>query len=128
MPTYFPVSFEAATLEPMTDLDAKVSFRHVGRLIVLDLDGPLAGQRVTEELRNHVRELLEAGTRHFAINLLEVPYVDSAGVGALIASRLAIRAAGGKLTLLSAHPRILDTLKRLRVDSFFEFSDNQAAA
>jgi len=128
MPTDFAANLEAAVLDPLTDSDAKVSLRHVGRFTVLDLDGPLVLSRVSEQLRHQVEALLAARALDFVINLAGVPYIDSTGVGALLACRMAILAAGGEIMLSSPRARVLDTLKRLRVNTLFEFSGNEVAA
>jgi anti-sigma B factor antagonist len=128
MPTDFAVSFEAATFESMAASGAKVSSRHVRRSVIVDVDGPLVLSRVSEELLHQVEALLAAGTRNFVINLAGVPYVDSTGVGTLLACRLAILTAGGKIMLSSPRARVWDTLKRLRVNTLFEFSGNEVAA
>jgi anti-sigma B factor antagonist len=128
MPTDFAANLEAAALDPTTDSDAKVALRYVGRFFVLDLDGPLVLSRMSKELLDPVEALLAAGARDFVINLAGVPYVDSTGVGTLLACRLAILTAGGKIMLSSTSARVWDTLKRLRVNTLFEFSGKEVAA
>lgn len=126
MHVHVPIGYEAVAspFEAATD----ISFREVDGSVVFDLQGPLATRWVAAELCHEVRKLLEAGRRNFTFNLAEVPYADSAGVGALIACRSAIQSAGGKLILLAARRRIVEMLKRMRVDPIFVFRDDEPAA
>lgn len=125
MHTDVSIGLEEARLRPVADSGARILVRHTGKFVVLDVDGPLEMRSASEELRKHVTGQLNAGARNFVVNLAESPYVDSAGVGALLAARNSIHAAGGRLVLLVTPQRVLEMLKRLRVDKFFEFSENE---
>jgi anti-anti-sigma factor len=105
-----------------------ISFRDELGSVIFDLDGPLALRRPTERLCQEVCGLLESGRRNFIFNLTAVPYTDSAGVGALITCHRAIHAAGGELTLVAPHQRVLEMLKRMRVDTFFTFRGDERTA
>ena len=125
MHTHLPVGLDEAALQLGAGPSARISVRHVGGFVVLDLDGPLELHRAAEELREEVIEQLDAGARNLVVNLADSPYVDSAGIGALLAARNSIQAAGGRLVLLSPQQRVLDMLKRLRVDKIFEIANNE---
>jgi anti-anti-sigma factor len=72
--------------------------------------------------------MIEGGRKDLVIDLAAVPFVDSAGIGALAATLNLIQAAGGKLVLLSAQHRVLDMLNRLRLRKLFTFSDDRTLA
>lgn len=105
-----------------------ISFRHVGTYVVFVIDGPFAGRSVADELRAEVHHLLDAGRKDLILDLAGVPIADSTGIGILVAVRGLIQGAGGKLVILSAQPRVFDTLKRMRLDSLFTFSNDPTFA
>lgn len=93
--------------------------------MVFDLNGPLALGWVADELCHEVRAMLDGGRKDLIIDLADVAYADSAGIGALVAARTLIQQAGGKLVLLSAQRRVREMLKRMRLDTLFTFSDDE---
>jgi anti-anti-sigma factor len=102
----------------------ELNFGHRGGYVVFDLDGPLVMRWVADELCQEVRAMLEGGRKDLIIDLTDVPYTDSAGIGALVAANSLIQRAGGKLVLLSAQRRVLEMLKRMRLEPYFTFSDD----
>lgn len=120
VPAEFATAVRASWGGPETD----INFSHSGRYIIFDIDGPLAMPWVTDELRADVNAILNDGRHNLILDLADVPYIDSAGVGLLVAINRLIHEAGGRLVLLSAQGRIRETLKRLRLDQFFECSED----
>jgi len=123
-----PVSYELPARGPSADPGANLHFRHSGQYVIFDLDGPLTFRWVADEIRSEVRHMIEGGRKNLVIDLAAVPFVDSAGIGALAAALNLIKAAGGKLVLLSAQHRVVDLLSRLRLNKFFTFSDDRTLA
>ncbi len=123
VPAEFERSLRASGREG-TDL----LFRHSGHFVIFDVNGPLALPWVADELRGEVHAMLDGGRRDLVLDLSDVPYADSAGIGALVAVRTLIAGAGGKLVLLSAPRRMLDLLKRMHLDRMFNFSDDSTLA
>lgn len=111
-----------------TTTGTDISVRDEVGSVIFELDGPLALSHLAETLCEEVSSLLEAGRRSFIINLADVPYADSAGIGALIMCRRAIHEAGGNLILVAPHTRIMETLKRMHVDSLFMVCSDERAA
>ena len=122
-----PAEFER-TLRASGREGTDLFFRHSGRFVIFDVDGPLALPWVADELRAEVHAMLDGGRRDLVLDLSDVPYADSAGVGALVAVRTLILGTGGKLVLLSAPQRVLDLLKRMHLDPMFSFSDDATLA
>jgi anti-sigma B factor antagonist len=128
MHIHTPTGYEMAVALSSGGSGTDLQFRHAGGYVVFDINGPLALRWVAEELCHDVRQMIERGRKNLILDMADVPMVDSAGVGALAAVRNLIEAAGGKLVLLSAQQRVLEMLKRLRLDPFFTFSDDSTFA
>lgn len=96
--------------------------------MVFDLDGPLALPWIADELIAEVHHMLDGGRKKLIIDLADVPYADSAGVGALMSARKLIQRAGGRLVLVATGRRVLDMLKRLRLANLFAFRNDKTFA
>jgi anti-sigma B factor antagonist len=97
-----------------------VEIRKVGDVVVADLNGKLTvglGDRI---LRDTIDTLLADGYRKILVNLSEVTFMDSAGVGELVAGFRTARNLGGKLKLLNANERVHSTLYIARLLPIFE--------
>ncbi|HTG59367.1 MAG TPA: STAS domain-containing protein, partial [Terriglobia bacterium] len=70
----------------------------------------------------------DQGTRDFAINLAEVPYADSYGLGGLATAYNLVSQAGGRIKFFAARERLGRTLHRLRLDTLLDLSDDEASA
>ncbi len=128
MHIHVPDLFEEAGLLPAGSSDTDIHYHHVGRYVVFDLDGPLALSWAAEELRVEVNRLLDDGRKNLILDLADVPYADSAGVGALVLARTMIHNAGGRLVLVSANRHVVDVLKRTRLEELFTFRTDTAFA
>jgi anti-sigma B factor antagonist len=95
----------------------RVTSRAVSGVIVIDLSGRLDFLEVS--LREEVQKLLGQGSREFIINLADVPYVDSFGLGQLITIWTSIQRAGGKMTLLWPTPQVLKLFELTKLNLVF---------
>ena len=102
--------------------------RPVGDAVVLRLDGRLLQGDSVELLRDKVRSLLQQGQRAFVIDLALVPYMDSAGLGALVQSLATVTNQGGQLCLLHVTDRLRDLLVITKLLTVFNCFDSEAAA
>jgi len=125
MQIHAPAVFDEMVLGPGARTETVLNFRHADAYVIFDLDGPLAMPWVAEELAHEVHRMLEGGRKNLMIDLADVPYADSAGIGALLAIRSSIQEAGGKLVLLSPQPRVLHLMERLRIARIFDFSESE---
>jgi anti-sigma B factor antagonist len=102
----------------------RISERHVGDVVVLDLVGPLYGCQaaglVEETVRRHQRE----GTRTVVVNLARVRSMDCGGLGALVDGYNTMREAGGEMRLACLTRRISDLLVITRLLTVFETFDS----
>jgi anti-sigma B factor antagonist len=72
-----------------------------------------------------VRSLLDAGPRRFALDLAEVPYIDSVGLGAIVQAYTSARRRGGDLKLLRANSRVRRLLTITRLSTVLENCDTE---
>src|SRR5438477_8256413 len=87
---------------------------------ILKLSGPLTISTLYE-FQNLVRSTAGSG---LVLDFTSVPYVDSAGVGALVGAYVRYQKEGNSLTLAGVNERVRNTLKITQVDSFFLYTDS----
>src|SRR5689334_18484598 len=105
----------------------KISSRQSGDVTILDLSGRVvAGE--AELLRASVRDLLAGGEKSIVLNLADVPYMDSAGIGELVSALVAVRRESGRLELLSLSRRVREVLQTVKLLSVFQVFDNESDA
>jgi anti-sigma B factor antagonist len=102
--------------------------RKIGKATILDLMDSLTWDRSAERFKSKITELLDAGATDFAINLGRVSYVDSTGIGTLLAAHNLIIRAGGTCRFFAAQEHVLLNLKRVHLDKVFTIFDDEAAA
>jgi anti-sigma B factor antagonist len=81
-----------------------IEVRHVGVLCVVELRGPLRYPDATALLRRHCRELIAQGGRFLLLNMLEVPFMDSSGIGEIVACYKRLREQDGQVKLILQKP------------------------
>lgn len=102
--------------------------RLVGSIAVLELDGRLVLGDGDTALKDIVNTLMSEGRRQLVLNLGNVAYVDSSGLGALVTSTLAARSAGGTIKLFNVTKRVYDVLAIAKLLSLFDVCDTEADA
>ena len=103
-----------------------ITTRIAAGVIILDVSGRLCFLEVA--LRDRVNELLEAGHREFVLNLADVPYIDSFGLGQLIAIWTSIRSKSGQMTLLRPTDHVRRLFQITKLDSVFHLSGEELVA
>lgn len=106
----------------------KITERTVGALTILDLSGKLTIGDGAQLLKDKTESLVFQGRKQVIVNLAEVPYIDSGGLGQLVASYTSLTKAGGRLTLLGVNTKNHDLLSITRLVSVFETFDTERAA
>jgi anti-sigma B factor antagonist len=102
--------------------------RAVESVVVLDLGGRLVLDDGDGLLKERVQQLIARGSRHIVLNLADVSYVDSAGLGALVAVFLDSRKQGGSVKLLSPSKRLRDLLTMARLLTVLEIGESEPEA
>ena len=127
MPTSPATVFEKPPLVPSAASRLELVVRRVDDVAMLDLIGSVTSDQATH-LRERVQELSDGGTKKFVVNLVQVVYMDSSGVGGLLAVYKSIQAAGGKCKVAGAPPQVLRTLQRVNLHRVFELFEDEGAA
>jgi len=106
----------------------QIEQRSAGEVIVLDLKGKMTLGEGDELLKDKINSLLQQGFKKVVLNLEEVPYIDSAGLGEIVRTYTTISRQGGSLKLLNLTKRITDLLSITKLLTVFETYENEADA
>ena len=113
----------------------KCSIRSIGDVTILDISGRLTlgeelafGSGSGLVLSEKVRELTKKGQKKIVLNLTEVNYVDSSGIGQLVGALTTARKQEANIKLLVPPSRVLDLLRMNRLDRLFDIRESEATA
>ena len=102
--------------------------REVNGITILDIHGKLTLGEGDELLRDKVNSLVHQERKKIVLNLAEVPYIDSAGLGEIVRTYTTVSRKGGSLKLLSLTKRIQDLLAITKLLTVFETFDSEKDA
>ncbi len=106
-----------------------LSERAIGDVVIIDLNGKITlGDGGDMMLKDKVRSLVQQGRQKMILNLGDVTYIDSAGLGEIVQAYATVTKNGGGLKLLNATKRIKDLLAITKLLTVFETYDNEAEA
>ena len=106
----------------------KIVERLVGDVVILDVQGKILIGEGDDQLREAVTKLADSGKTKILLNLAEVPYVDSAGLGEVVRCYTTVSRKGGKLKLLNLTKKIQDLLAITKLLTVFETYDQEEEA
>jgi anti-sigma B factor antagonist len=107
----------------------EISERTIGDVVVVDVSGKVTlGDGGDTMMKDKLRSLVQQGRRKLLLNLADVSYVDSAGLGAIVQSFTTVTNQGGALKLLHVTKRIKDLLAITKLITVFETYDSEAEA
>ena len=109
-------------------MDIRIVERPIGDVTVLDIVGKLVMDRSAQHLKDKINSLISQERTHIVLNLKDVPYIDSSGLGELVAAYGSVMKAGGALKLLNVTSRNHDLLSITRLVTLFESFDSEAEA
>ncbi len=109
-------------------MSVKLTTRQVGDVTVIDAVGRITLGEGSSTFRDSVKELVTKGNKKILMNLAEVSYIDSSGIGELVSGFTTVSNAGGNLKLLKLTKRIQDLLQITKLYTIFEVFDDEAAA
>jgi len=106
----------------------EITERSVGDVMILDLKGKITLGEGDELLKDKVNSVVNQGHRKMVLNLAEVPYLDSAGLGEVVRAYTTVSRQGGHLKLLNLTKRITDLLSITKLLTVFETFDSESDA
>src|SRR6195256_7083643 len=106
----------------------QITERSVGDVMVLDIKGKITLGEGDEQLKDKVNSLVNQGHRKMVLNLAEVPYLESAGLGEVVRAYTTVSRQGGSLKLLNLTKRITDLLSITKLLTVFETFDSENEA
>lgn len=109
-------------------MSMKVSTRQVDGVTILDLSGRITLGEGSVQLRDAVRDLLTKGQKQILLNLGDVNYIDSSGIGELVSAYTTVRNQGGELKLLNLTKKVHDLLQITKLYTVFDVKDDEASA
>lgn len=102
--------------------------RETGGVLIVDFSGRITLGDGSAMLRKMIRELNAAGQKKILLNLADVDYIDSAGIGELVSAYSSVRTAGGELKLLNLTKRVNDLLQITRLFTVFDVQSEEWTA
>ena len=109
-------------------MSMKLATREVNGVTIVDLSGKITLGEGGMTLREEVRKLLADGSKKIVLNLGEVNYIDSSGLGELVSAYTAVKNAGGELKLLNLTSKVRDLLVITKLVTVFDVRDDEASA
>jgi len=106
----------------------KVSTRLVDGIVILDLSGRITLGEGSVQLRDAIRDLVAQGQKNILLNLGDVNYIDSSGIGELVSAFTTVRNQGGDLKLLNLTKKVHDLLQITKLYTVFDVKDDEASA
>jgi anti-sigma B factor antagonist len=106
----------------------KSTTRQVDGVSIVDCSGRITLGEGSVILRDTVRELLSKGQKKILLNLGEVSYIDSSGIGELVSAFTTVRNQGGELKLLNLTKKVHDLLQITKLYTVFDVRDDEASA
>lgn len=106
----------------------KIEVRTIGDVKILDCSGKITLGEGTMSIRNTVRDLLQGGSKKIVLNLANINYIDSSGIGELVSTYTTVVNGGGRLKLLNLEKKIQQLLAITKLLTVFDTFDNEEAA
>ena len=109
-------------------MSVKLNTRQVGDVTVIDVSGRITLGEGSSALRDILRELTAKGDKKILLNLGDVSYIDSSGIGELVSGFTTVANQGGTLKLLSLTKRVKDLLQITKLYTVFDVHEDEAHA
>jgi anti-sigma B factor antagonist len=109
-------------------VSVKLTIRQVGDVTVIDAVGRITLGEGSSTFRDTLRDLVAKGHKKLLLNLAEVSYIDSSGIGELVSGFTTVTNQGGRLKLVGLTKRVKDLLQITKLYTVFEVYDDEAEA
>ena len=106
----------------------QIDERAVGEVTILDLKGKITLNEGDEVLKDKINSLIMQGKKKILLNLADVPYIDSAGLGEIVRTYTTVSRQGGQLKLVNLTKRITDLLSITKLLTVFETFESEPEA
>lgn len=106
----------------------QATFREAGDVAVVDFSGKITLGEGSAVVRKTMRELIDHGYRKILLNLADVDYIDSSGIGELVSAHTTVQNLNGELKLLQLTRRVHDLLQITRLFTVFDVQSDEGAA
>jgi anti-sigma B factor antagonist len=100
----------------------------VGDVSVVDVAGRITLGEGSSALRDLLRDMVSKGQKNILLNLGEVSYIDSSGIGELVSGFTTVTNSGGQLKLLGLNKRVKDLLQITKLYTVFDVHEDEAGA
>ena len=109
-------------------MNLKLSTRQVDGVTIVDCSGRITLGEGSVVLRDAVKDLLSKGQKKIVLNLADVNYIDSSGIGELVSAYTTAKNQGGELKLLNLTKKVHDLLQITKLYTVFDVKDDEASA
>ena len=109
-------------------MSMKVQTRQVDGITVMDLSGRITLGEGSVTIRDAVRDVLAKGSNKILLNLGNITYIDSSGIGELVSAFTTVKNGGGELKLLNLTKKVHDLLQITKLYTVFDIKDDEASA
>jgi anti-sigma B factor antagonist len=109
-------------------VSVKLNTRQVGDVSVVDVSGRITLGEGSSALRDTLREMVSKNQKKILLNLADVSYIDSSGIGELVSGFTTVTNSGGQLKLLNLNKRVKDLLQITKLYTVFDVHEDEAAA
>lgn len=109
-------------------MSVNLKTRQVGDVSVVDVAGRITLGEGSSALRDTLRGLVSGGQKKILLNLGEVSYIDSSGIGELVSGFTTVTNSGGQLKLLNLAKRVKDLLQITKLYTVFDVHEDEAEA
>jgi len=105
-----------------------ITERRSGKVIIVDLEGNIRLGEGSMEFRQLIRQLVQNGEKNILLNLAHITYIDSSGLGEIVAGFTSLQKIDGKMKLLYLTKRVSELMMITKLLTVFEVFDNEAQA
>ena len=109
-------------------MSIKLNSRQVGDVTVVDVSGRITLGEGSSALRDTLRDMVTKSQKKILLNLGDVSYIDSSGIGELVSGFTTVTNSGGQLKLLGLNKRVKDLLQITKLYTVFDVHEDEAAA
>ena len=109
-------------------MSMKTSTRQVNGVTIVDCSGRITLGEGSVTIRDAVRDLIAKGQQKILLNLADISYIDSSGIGELVSAFTTVKNAGGELKLLNLTKKVHDLLQITKLYTVFDVKDDETSA